>query len=246
MKGDYSKTLRNVQLNDSGVISCGAPGEQLRLDVIEMEQPPTIIRNEQPIESVFNTTVGELVELVCQFSFWTIPTSTVVPLEASWMVRSGHHAWQGQGERKRESNNVDNKYQVVRVSSSIEFIVDPHHDESIYRCRATDMNNMNTHSVQVEMMVLEKGMPASEIVMVTATALIAVFVVVVLTISYLNMTNHKCFKRIGNGFIMKKEAAPQTVFRPQTVDPESLRITKEEAVRFHKLLAPPLHFDGYD
>ena len=227
IRGEYELYLENVQLKDGGIIYCGHSSERLRLNVVDMQQLPTITHNGRFVAgrkrySVLNVTEDSYIGLVCQFSYFVSPISDLMPLAVSWKVHSKSHLWEGPGDRSTKITKFDNNYNLIQVSSKIQFKVGTQHDKLLYQCRATDWNNATSRITDVKLMVTKNPMSTAEIVMIVLFLVLVVILSVAALKFYPKLRQNYSFNRLINGFdnSNERESIPGSQFHDDKTDVE--------------------------
>ena len=193
VKGKFQFTFNKVQLSDGGIIHCGHGSPRVRLNVVDMQQHPTIKQNHQEVGYLMNVVDRSHIELVCQFSYLVSPISNVLPLTLSWKVHSEEHLWEGPGNISSETTKYDNNYGRVDFTSKLKFKIATKHDKSKFDCRVTDWNKGSRKIKEVVIMVEEKPMSGITIAMIILTVISSLVLAALLVSIYLRYRNRGNF-----------------------------------------------------
>ena len=145
-----------------------------------------------------------------------------MPLAVSWKVHSKSHLWEGPGDRSTKITKFDNNYNLIQVSSKIQFKVGTQHDKLLYQCRATDWNNATSRITDVKLMVTKNPMSTAEIVMIVLFLVLVVILSVAALKFYPKLRQNYSFNRLINGFdnSNERESIPGSQFYDDKTDVE--------------------------
>ena len=231
--------LRNLRLENSGLYSCSSEGDKITLDVLQLVSPPRITnKNHRDIaDSHLSVSVGHVVDIYCEYSYYKLHTGHNDVLHPKWHVVPGMGSL---GTTASFSNTTGLKRGLVLIThqSHLRFNVTMEHFGSKLQCTAEDDNKIVSKSGVFVTIVQYQTFTTKFMVMVAIATLFSIVVGLFLCKWIANLKKEFIFERDVNPV----NCQSTTIGMPR-VDPESLRITKEEAVRYKKMLIPPIVFE---